>query len=153
MGKRQVRSSNSIVKCQVSSLSAPVSQSSSGLGLSQICHAVHKHKTWITGWNKWPKENFYCDECSSAFTTKTALKTHKNKDHDLIMFEECKLTFEQEDEHKSKEQIEAKNCAKNKGSVMDRLYCTFPKRGWVPSGRCGRRFRVALIRRQSESYL
>ena len=47
------------------------------------------------------KKKFYCDKCSSAFTTKKALKTHKKKDHDLIKCEECELTFEQEDKLKS----------------------------------------------------
>ena len=59
---------------------------------------------WFVQLSMWKESNAWISErykCSSAFTTKKALKTHKNKDHKLIKCEQCKLTFEQEDKLKS----------------------------------------------------
>ena len=73
---------------------------------------LQKHKNTKHGFQNGTsgtKNKFYCDECSSAFTTKKAVKTHKKKDHETIKCEKCKLTFEKKNElnsHMKKQHLE-----------------------------------------------
>ena len=83
------------------------------------------------------QNNFYYDECSSAFTTKKSLETHKKKYNEIIKCEKCKLTYEKENElnsHMREQHLEDNEDQNNTCKCKSESVCDPCVDYWVQKG-------------------